>query len=371
MDPHTRILYVITKANWGGAQRYVYDMATAAKTEGHEVAVAYGEPGVLTKRLEEAGVKCVLIPSLARDLNLTEEFAAFRELLKLFRSSAPHVVHVNSSKGGLAILAARLTGVRRIIFTAHGWAFNEARPIWQKALIYIAHALTIYLSHTTICVSDAVRRDMRLLPFGAMKLTVIRNGITAPAQKTRSEARRALLPQVRASTWIGTIAELHPTKRLDDLIKAFADLRDIQPDAILVIVGEGQERQYLEDLIRAYTLEHRVFLTGFREDAPSCLLAFDLFVLPSLSEALAFVLLEAGSASLPVIATRVGGIPEVILHKKTGLLVPPQQPAVLSRTIANVLADKALAKELGTNLAAHIRGSFSKERMTRDTLALY
>src|SRR3989338_454048 len=119
-----RILYVITKANWGGAQRYVYDLATAAKEAGHEVAVAVGGTGILTKRLQEASIRTIELPLRQRRTFLLDlfTFGSLFSLIRVFRAERPDVVHLNSAKaGGLGGLAARLAGVPRIIFTAHGW----------------------------------------------------------------------------------------------------------------------------------------------------------------------------------------------------------------------------------------------------------
>ena len=123
-----KILYVITKANWGGAQKYVYELATAMKERGHEVAVAYGTEGLLAERLGQAGIRTLPIGGLSRDIDAKAEVSAWRSLLSLIKEEQPDLVHVNSSKGGLALIAARIAGIRRIIFTAHGWAFN-AEPL--------------------------------------------------------------------------------------------------------------------------------------------------------------------------------------------------------------------------------------------------
>ncbi len=170
-----RILYVITKANWGGAQRYVYDLATAMKKVGHEVAVAYGEEGLLGERLREAGIRTFPLATFARKVESKAEWESFKALLALIKEEKPDIVHVNSSKAGLALLAARIAGVPRTVFTAHGWAFNEKRPQWQKFLMHLAYAATVCLAHETICVSDAVKRDFAWLP--GVRLIVIRHGM--------------------------------------------------------------------------------------------------------------------------------------------------------------------------------------------------
>jgi len=213
----TRILYVITKANWGGAQRYVYDLAVAARDAGHEVAVAYGEAGILSTNLTGAGIRTILVPELGRDVSLSKDLIVYRKLKNLFKHENPDVVHINSAKaGGLGALAARTAGIKKIIFTAHGWAFNEARPLWQKILIWKLSGLTVLLSDKTICVSEAVKRDIQYFPFIRRKLVVIKNGIACTTQMSRDEARQTILPGHQNNYRIGMVSELHVTKRVSD-----------------------------------------------------------------------------------------------------------------------------------------------------------
>lgn len=366
-----RILYVITKANWGGAQRYVYDLALGAQRRGYEVAVAYGTEGELTQKLEAAGIPTYHIEGMGRDIKLGSDFRALLELYRLMRTLRPTVVHSNSSKaGGLAALAARLSGIRRIVFTAHGWAFNEDRPSWQRALIWFMHYLTVLLSHTTICVSHAARRDASSMPFVQRTLHVIHNGIGTHTLLSRDEARVRLAPQFSTTTWIGTIAELHPTKQLHVLIEAFQQLSS-QSNLSLVIMGEGQERIRLETLIQSHDLEARVRLVGHVADASSYLSALDIFVLPSRSEGLGYVILEAGQAGLPVVASRVGGIPEVIEDGSTGLLVPPGNTDALTKALEALLSDSERSRSYGEALRERVRKEFSLEDMLTSTLSFY
>ncbi len=367
-----KILYVITKASWGGAQRYVYDLAVAANGAGHEVAVAYGEPGLLVERLEAAGVRTILVPALGRDVRLSRDLAAYRALRQLYAREQPDAVHLNSSKAaGLGALAGRLEGVPCVVFTAHGWAFNEARPWWQKLIIYKLAWLTILLSHRTICVSRAIRLDVRWMPFVRHRLTVIYNGVREPVFKSREEARRALWPEHESGTWVGMLSELHPTKRVEDALEAFAMVRKAHPETRLVILGEGEERARLEWLIRESNLAGYAHLAGFVPDGASYLGAFDLFLHTSSSEALAYALIEAGLAGLPVVATSVGGIPEVVTSGQTGLLIRPRAPEEAARALAELMSSPERARALGSALQADVRARFSLERMIRDTLAVY
>lgn len=371
-----RILYVVTKANWGGAQRYVFDIATAAQKAGHEVLVVSGMPGKLIEELTRAGIATKIIASMERDIKARNELRAFNELFRIVRYYKPDVLHANSSKAGLlGCLVGRLLGVRRIIFTSHGWAFNEQRPMWQKSIIALVHYLTVVLSHRTICVSFGLQSDASWMPGVQHKFVVVHNGIAAHTQKERGEARQYLASDMQErfpqALWFGTIAELHPTKGLDVLIEAFADATQRGIDAVLVIMGEGQEWMHLSKLIEIYDLPKRVVLAGFVPNAIEYLSAIDAFVLPSRSEGLGYVLLEAGIAKKPVIATRVGGIPEIVEDDETGMLVPKNDRAALSEALYTLANDPDQQKRLSDALYAKVTTQFSLEEMVQKTQEEY
>lgn len=309
----TKILYVITKSNWGGAGYYVYTLATEAKKAGAEVAVALGGTGtegagtgLLETRLHEAGVRTIVVGSFMRDISLTRDAQALYELIRLFRLERPDIVHLNSSKaGGLGACAARCARIPRIIFTAHGWPFWEQRSRSARALMYVFSWLTALLSHTVIVVSDYDKRVVERMPGVARKTVRIYNGIdlTLPIG-SGADIRRAFPAGVHIT---GTIGELTRNKNQKELIeRAYTE-----PDLYLAIVGEGELRPELESLIRAYHLQDRVKLFGFLS-ASDVLKGFDSFVLPSVKEGLPYVLIEARAAGLPIEAHRVGGVGEIL-----------------------------------------------------------
>lgn len=364
-----RILYVITKATWGGAQRYVYELAVAAKEKGYEVVVAFGTPGLLEEKLKEAGIRTLPITTLNRDVNVRAEWESFKALRALIREEAPEIIHVNSSKAGLTLLAARLEKVPKVIFTAHGWAFNEKRPWWQKILIYLIYAASVLLAHTTICVSRAVRRDIAWFPWHTYKTIV--HGMDVPSFIPKEEARAKLLPTLPDGIWLGMLAELHPTKRVQDAIDALALLSKSHPELRLVVLGDGELKTWLIERAKHYHLEERVHLLGFVPDASTYLKAFDYFLMPSRTEALGLALIEAGYAGLPSIGARTGGIPEIIQHKKTGLLVPAENPHALARAIRTLIDHPETTEIYARHLAEETRKKFSKERMLSETFAVY
>lgn len=380
----TKILYIITKSNWGGAQRYVYDMATrAAQEQNCTVKVALGGSGMLAQKLEAADIPVIKIAGLERDVNPVKDLSAFFGLVSLLRTERPDVLHVNSSKiGAMGALAGRIASIPKIIFTAHGWAFNENRGFVSKLLIKIIYWFTIFFSHATITVSENMRSKIKYWPFIAGKTVVIRNGVDVPAYFTKDSARIMLMehcPAIKTAlgddwkqcVWIGTIAELHPIKSLDTAIAAVAEVVKKGQKVIYAIMGEGQERARLEKQISDLGLSKQVFLTGHVDNAAQYLKAFDIFMLVSVSEGLAYVIIEAGMAGLPVVATAVGGIPELVDDMKSGLLIQPRKPTEIAKSIEFMLEHKSTAHEYARELQAKMKADFSVEKMFAKTFALY
>lgn len=300
-----KILFVITKGNWGGAQRYVFDLATNLPKDKFEVAVALGQPGKLSEELKKQGVKIHIINSFQRDISFGLDWKSLNELISLFKKERPDIIHLNSSKaGGLGTVAGRLSGVKKIIFTAHGWPFWENRTIIAKSIIWFFSWLTSLLSHKTITISDYDLKVAQSMPFVGKKAVRIYNGIK-PENLESGEIIRKAFPAGAKIT--GTIGELNRNKNQKVLLEQAYKT----PDTYVAIVGEGEERKNLEDKIKEYHLEDRVKLFGF---LPSSLVlkGFDRFVLPSIKEGLPYVLLEAKQAGLPIEANRVGGVSEIL-----------------------------------------------------------
>lgn len=376
-DHHkVKILFIITKSNFGGAQKYVYDLATRLPKEDFEVAVVVGMPGILTDKLSEQRIRVITIPSLLRDVNPLKDLTSFGELWKIFRAERPDIIHLNSAKAsGLGALAGRIAGVPKIIFTTHGWAFNENRSSISRLLIKIFSWITVILCHKTIAVSDNVSQSMRSLGVGR-KISVIRNGIEQIDFLERAEARKFMGTLLHIEIppdgfCAGTIAELHPSKGLEYAIKAFAELTPKNPNLYYIILGDGQEKERLNALIERYGIHNRVYLAGFVKDAARYLKALDVFILPSITESFGYVLLEAGLAKLPVIATTVGGIPEIIENGKTGILVSPQSPQEIIQAIKKIIEEPQQRIDLGRALNHKVMNDFTIDRVITRTISLY
>ena len=388
-DRKIKILYVITKSNWGGAQRYVYDLASYLPRDKFEIAVAAGGEGLLIENLSRAGIRAISIPFLRRDVNIIKEFLSLFALIKIFNSERPDVIHLNSTKiGGLGAMAARFSSLIMryrplVIFTAHGWGFNEDRALLLRIIIFLAQWITVLFSNIVVCVSKDVFRQGMYFPFSQNKLRMIDLAVAEPSYFTKTEARsklQALLNKTNftdsefpgllgGQAWVGCVAELTKNKGLAYLIEAVSQLP--ASDLQLLIIGEGEDRKKLEALITKYGLQNSVFLLGFVPEAARYLKAFDVFVLPSITEAGAYVLHEAAYAELPAVATKVGGIPGVIKDGENGFLVPPKNPEALARALKKLLDSEELRKQMGRKNYDLVSKKFSFDRMLKETIDIY
>lgn len=375
-----KVLYLITKSTWGGAQRYVFDLATNIDRKRYEPVIALGGKDELYDRLREAGLKVISIKGLERNVSVLKDLQASFHIASILWKEQPDVLHVNSSKVGvLGTVLGRLFFIPRVIFTSHGWAFNEDRPSWQKIILKWLHWFTVFFSHQTIVVSNGLKRQMNW-PLVQKKMKIVHLGRETGLLKSKADARELLAMRVRntatslyahvSDTWLGTIAELHPTKCLHIAIEAVALLVTDFPTLRYVIIHDGEERERLERLVHARNLTDHVFFTGTIPDAAALLTAFDIFLLPSRSEALGYVLIEAGQAGVPVIASRVGGIPDIVTHEENGLLVEPLRADELAAAIRTLLEDEQKRAQLA---AAHTEKSnqFTLTKMVTETEAIY
>jgi glycosyltransferase involved in cell wall biosynthesis len=366
-----KILYVITKSNWGGAQRYVFDLA-AGLPDTFEAVVALGGEGPLKIKLEKSGIRTVSLPFLARDVKLFSDFLVLKNLVSLFKKERPDIIHLNSSKiGGLGALAGRIAKVPNIIFTAHGWAFREERPPMQKMAIKFLSWLTILWSHSVITVSERDLREGLAFPFVHKKIILIHNGISETEFLPKSEARKMLHKKdMPTALWVGTIGELHKNKGHKYALEALSVLAP-KHAVKFFIIGEGEERAALEKTIADLNLQENVFLAGKRDDAAALLGAFDIFIFPSIKEGLPYAILEAGYAGLPVISSAVGGIPEIITDMQSSILVRPKNPDEIVKAFEFLLAHPKEAATFGKKLRSNVKKNFSLKKMLRETIAVY
>jgi len=372
------VLYVITKSNFGGAQKYVYDLACEAHSRGYVVHVACGNtgepgasPGLLVEKLRQKNIKTHIIENFQRDMSLFQDVKAFWEVITCIWRLRPSTLHLTSSKaGGIGTFAGRLLLVPNIIFTSHGLTMDEFwRPWWQQQLIAGATWTTLVLAHHSIMINTQTAHRARQMIGLRDKIHLIFNGISQFTVKPKSTSQHELRISIPATHQvIGGIGELHRNKQWVSVIKIMPSL---PPTVHLVIMGQdGGEQRSLEKLIFELGLLDRVHLTGYTKGAQEHLGIFDIFILPSAKEGLPFVLLEAGLAGVPVIASDLPGNQDIITSGQDGILVNPNSTS-FAMAITMVLRDQSLQKQFITQLRQKILTRFSPRKMFRETFALY
>jgi glycosyltransferase involved in cell wall biosynthesis len=373
-----KILYIITKGHWGGANRYVFELAIEMRTLGHTVAVACGGSGVFTQKLAEAEIPVFSIESFERDINLKKELSSLFELAQVMRKFRPDIVHLNSSKaGGSGALIARIIGIPRIVFTAHGWPFFEPRSFLWRSLVWIFSWLTALLSHRVILVShyDYIRTHM---PFVKNKLSVIHTAMSDVTFFSREEARERLngkgaICEDQEALWVCTIGEYVKNKNLLTAIRAVEVVNKTSPQKLFyTLIGvDGDERPQLEAYIKEHELGSYIGLLGFVDNARAYLKAYDIFILPSLKEGLPYGLIEAGAAGVPCIASNVGGLPEVITNEVTGLLINPKEVQSIVAAFKQYIESPEERSHYAHALEKKVRTEFSLETMVKETTEIY
>ena len=357
-----RVLLLITLAETGGAQQYVASLLPALARE-YDVAVAAHGDGFLGDASRNAGVRYVPLRHVRRALHPLHDLLGVVELYRLFRRERPAVMHANSSKAGiLGRLAAVAARVPVRLFTVHGWAFKAHRGLASTVYLWADRAMSP-LTTTTICVADGeLEAGIRARTCRAERTVVIHNGVDL--DRPRREPGRAHAPVMLVS-----VGRMRPPKDFATLVQAIAKL---EPGSVaLKIAGDGPDRPALEAEVARLGLTGTVELLGTRSDVDELLAAADLFVLSSDSEGLPMSVLEAMAAGLAVVATRVGGVPELVVHDLSGKLVPPRDSVALAAAIHEIAADHALRDRLGAAGRRRAEEEFSLDRCRQRHLELY
>jgi L-malate glycosyltransferase len=354
-------VHIDTAQTWRGGQNQALLTTMGLRALGHRVVLVAHPNGELRRRAQEGGEVLPMAPAGEMD------FSAGWRLSRVLRDLAPDVVHAHDPHAvAVAALALSigapsprpaLVASRRVDFHIRGNSFSRWKYRQVDGFIAASEAIRVML------VEDGLPKD---------RTFTVHEGIDV------EHVAGAPPANVRAEFWlpthapvVGNIGALVPHKGQRHLIDAVSIVLGDVPDARFVIVGEGELRPMLEHQIRELHLEKHVLLTGFRTDVLGLLKGFDLFVMSSVTEGLGTSLLDAMAAARPIVATTAGGIPEVVVHGETGLLVPPRDAHAMAAAIVTLLRDPAGRERFGRAGLARVRERFSAERMVSETLAVY
>lgn len=363
-----RVLCLIKGLGLGGAEKLL-ELALPhwdrARFE-YEVAYLLPQKADLVPALEAAGIRVFC-------LNQRREWdpRGFFRLVGLLRERRPDILHMHLPYPGiLGRLATRLVPVKALVYTEHDI------PDAYRWLTRRFHRLTFSWNNAVICISEAVRQSLlaQCKANGRVKVSTIYNGVNWEEITSTNFDRAAVREEFRipAEDWIIVqVANFRSAKRHEDLLRAAKRILAAQQGRVtFLFVGGGPLESYLKALARDLRIEQKVVFTGQRPDAIRIAAAADLMVLPSLREALGISVLEGLALGLPIVATRAGGIPEIIRDNVEGLLVEPCDPDMLADKVLAILSDPVLYRTLSDN-ALRRAPHFDVKRMVQSTEALY
>ncbi|MCX7761818.1 MAG: glycosyltransferase family 4 protein [Candidatus Kryptonium sp.] len=358
-----RILYVVTSAGFGGASMHVLQLMKFSRSQGYQVGLVSAPEPRLINEAKELGVEIFQNPYFVRRFHLVNDIKAFFPVYRAIKKFKPDIIHAHSSKAGIiARFWAAILKVKPVIFTAHGWAFTEGREYWKRWILALIERIAAKVTTKIICVSE--HDKMLALKFKVAspdKLIVIHNGVDVNLFKNLKKTK------IDDEVVITFVGRLVPQKDVFLLIDAMERI----DKAKLWIVGDGELKDKVIRYISKKNLNHKITLFGERSDIPNILSQSDIFVLPSRWEGLPLTIIEAMMAGLPVVASNVGGVSELVDNGVTGFLVPPGNVEVFVDALKTLVDNESLRQEMGKAGLKKAFEKFSLDNMLSKTNEVY
>jgi glycosyltransferase involved in cell wall biosynthesis len=368
-----RVAVVVTRFI-AGAGGVALRGALALDPNEYSVTIFSAPGGALLAEAEKAGFKVVRLKHMRPELNLREDPSAFRELLAELRKERFDIVHTHSAKAGvLGRLAAHRAGVPAIVHTFHGFPFHDFQLAPKRAAYIAIEKQLGRITDQFLAVGGAVAAQaisLRIAPTervrtiaSAIELNIL------PASPANRAAARQLMGVPESAQVVGTVGRLAPQKAPQDMVTAMESMG--RSNVMFVWVGDGPLRQEVARLIERRKLSKNFLLLGERTDVAALLPGFDIFALASHYEGLPCSVVEAMTCGVPVVATAVNAVPEVVIPGRTGLLVPPGAPALLGRAMAYLLDHPAEGARMSVAARNQLGDRFHPEVLGRDLAETY
>lgn len=379
-----RILHVITRMEEGGAPRVLLALLDGLDPETFVQEVITGtapRAGDITDELKVRGVVHHAISSMVRRPTPIRDTAALLSLVSVMRQGEYDIIHTHTSKAGfLGRLAALITGHRRVIYAPHGTVFSGYFPGWQIGIFILAERLAAGWCRRIITLSRAEVREFLDRGIGEDRLfRVVPNGIDIErliGQQDRAGFRSAL-GWSEQDLVIVSVGRLEPVKGHRTLIRAAPQIieavsRSQAPGTVrFLLAGDGALKERLMLEAEKSGVSEHVHFAGHRDDVGAVLSAGDLFVMPSVNEGMGLAVVEAMACSLPVVASNVGGIPEVVEDGVSGILVPPNDAGALAAACSGLLFDPTARERMGIEGERKARARYDIRAFLQNTAAVY
>ena len=383
-----KVVRVIARLNVGGPARHVTILHEGLPSEGFESILVHGTHGAdeasFERLLADRGLRAVQLPSLGRRITAAGDLTAFWALLQLVFREQPDIIHTHTAKAGtlgrLAGVVFNLTRLGRrkslLVHTFHGHVLEGYFGPVGNAAVRLAERSLALVSDAILTISPSQRDDIvrrfRVAP--ERKVAVIPLGLDldellhapAPTPELREHYGFAAGDFV-----VGFVGRLAPIKDLPTLVHGFAAFAAGRPRARLLIVGDGQQRAEIEALLRRLGVDRSARFAGWQQDLRGVYGAMDVLALTSRNEGTPVAVIEALASGVPVVATSVGGVADVVRHEETGLLIASGDSGALASALACLEAEPALRYRLGARGRAEVAERFAHTRLVRDVAACY
>lgn len=374
------VVRVITRLNTGGPAQHAILLAAHLNREEFASSLVTGvvgpEEGDMTPLAAVHGVTPIVVPTLRNRVNPVRDALTILLLYRLFRRMRPAIVHLHLFKArALGTVAARLAGVPVLVETFHGTVLSHYYgPVVTRILVAVERWIARSMAGVLV-VSRQIAAEIEQLGIARPnQITVVPLGLELERFVEASEGPGILRQELRIpgeTPVIGMVGRLVPIKGGQYFVDAAADVVRILPKTMCVIIGDGTERPKLEQLVIARGLAGQVRFLGWRRDLEQIYPDLDVIVLSSLHEGTPAAIIEAMAAGRAVVATRVGGVPDVIDDGRTGILVPPRDAQAIARAVVSLLQDPARRRSLGEEAQRAVYPRFAVSRLVEEMREFY
>jgi glycosyltransferase involved in cell wall biosynthesis len=373
-----KVAQVITRMDWGGSPDVLRIICQNLDPETYDLRVFIGlttHPSVKTGLFfQEFKDRITFIPELRRDIRLWDDWFAFWRLYRLFKNEKFDIVHTHTAKAGaLGRLAGRLAGIPAIIHTPHGHNFyGYFNWFVSRVIIFVEMTLAVFTDRI-LALTNLEKSDY--LKFGVAKegkVALVYTGLELDdfIPKNREMIKSGLKIDNDGKV-VGYVGRLDSVKGAQFFVEAARLCLLNDASLRFILAGEGQLRKQLQDKTASWGFKDKIIFLGWRDDIADLMSIMDILVLPSLNEAVGIVLIEAQSLGVPVVASNVGGIPEIIKDKETGILVFPGDPQAIARAVSELFSEPRKMREMSAAAKSWVRGKFKAGNMVRAISAIY
>jgi len=384
-----KVLHIITRFDKGGSAQNTYLSLLGLRKKNYQLSLVSGLSLESEMKYEEIkakekdiqilkseGIEFIQCSSLLRRINIIKDLKAFFDIWRIIKKYNPLIVHTHSSKAGLmGRLAAKLAGTPIIVHTPHGHVFFGYFGPFKTKLFIIFEKLASRITDKVVALTNREKEDHILFKIAEEdKFSVIYSGIELNALKESSSGEKQNLKKELGipenSLIVGTAGRLVPVKGPEFLVKASKYIISKYPDTYFMFTGDGTLEHDLKRKALEMGISDNIIFLGWRDDLAKIISIYDIFVLPSLNEGMGRVLVEAMALGKSIVASNIGGIPDLVIHGKNGFLVPPKNPKELAKYIQILLEDEKKREKMGL-AGKEMSLNFSAENMVEKIAELY